>query len=79
MEMTDEQRYEQQVQMERDKIALLKRIADALDRAFPNVVMKSKDEIDALDIVSLKTELNSSNGFPIRFVTESEKPEEVWK
>jgi hypothetical protein len=54
MEMTEEQRYEQQVQMERDKIALLKRIADALDRAYPNIVMKSKDEIDKSSIVSLK-------------------------
>jgi hypothetical protein len=76
MEMTEEQKYEQQVQMEKDKIALLKRIANALDRAFPNVVMKSKDEIDAL---ALKTALSSSNGFPIRLVTENEKPEEVWK
>jgi hypothetical protein len=79
MEMTEEQKYEQQVQMEKDKIALLKRIADALDRAFPNVVMKSKDEIDESDIVSLKTEINSIYGLPIRFVTENEKPEEGWK
>ena len=70
---------EEQIKLEKEKIALLKRIADALDRAFPNLVIKSKDEIDELDIVSLKTELNSSNGFPIRFVTENEKPKEVWK
>jgi hypothetical protein len=63
----------------KDMVYQSTRIANALDRAFPNVVMKSKDEIDALDIVSLKTELSSSNGFPIRFVTESEKPKEVWK
>lgn len=67
---------EQHLALLKDMVYQSTRIANALDRAFPNVVMKSKDEIDAL---ALKTALSSSNGFPIRFVTENEKPEEVWK
>ena len=63
--MTDEQ-----IKLEKEKIVLLKRIADALDRAFPNLVLKSKDEIDKENIVSLKMDINSIYGCPSRLFSE---------
>lgn len=71
---------EEQITLEKEKIALLKRIADALDRAFPNLVIKSKSEVDLDELRNaLKMGCNSIYGAPTRFVTESEKPEEIWK
>lgn len=46
--MTEEQRYRERIALEKDKITLLKRIADALDRAYPpiSVLVANEDEIE---------------------------------
>lgn len=60
--MTEEQRYRERIQIEKDKVLLLKRIAEALDViAAPHVQKKYEMDMSEVEKVKQREELEALN------------------